>query len=65
MTLRSGKHGPIVNSENVCKGERQITLRFAAHNNLGQKGKLGLAVPCGKGSAGKGKHKGKTKGAGR
>jgi hypothetical protein len=63
MALRGGKHGPIVNSENVCTGERQISLRFLAHTDVGEKGKLGLTVPCGKGSKRHVKDKGK--GAGR
>lgn len=47
MTLRGGKHGPIQNSEDVCKATGKSTLRFLAHNDLGLKGHLGLEVPCG------------------
>ena len=58
MKLRGGKHGPIQNSENVCTATGKATLRFLAHNDLGEKGHLGLTVPCGKG-------KGKARGSGR
>jgi hypothetical protein len=57
MTLRGGKRGPIVNAESICAAERQITVRFLGHNNLGEKGKLGLGAPCQK--KGKGKRKGR------
>ena len=59
MTLKGGKHGTIQNSEDVCEGEKQMTLRFQAHNRLGLKGHLGLGAPCG------GKAKGKKGGRGR
>lgn len=62
LKLRGGKHGPIQNSEDVCKATGQSTLRFIAHNGLGLKGHEGLEVPCGGGH----KHKGKAKkGAGK
>jgi hypothetical protein len=48
MTLRGGEHGPIQNSEDVCKATGRSTLRFQAHNQLGVKGHLGLEVPCGR-----------------
>jgi hypothetical protein len=63
LKLRGGKHGPIQNSEDVCKATGQSTLRFQGHNNLGLKGHEGLEVPCGKGHGQKHKHKGKSKGA--
>ena len=59
MTLRGGRHGPIQNSEDVCVGTKQMTLRFSAHNRLGLKGHLGLGAPCGKA---KDKNKGKAGG---
>jgi hypothetical protein len=59
MTLRGGKHGTIQNSEDVCAATGQSTLRFSAHNRLGLKGHLGMEVPCGKGSKGKSKQKGR------
>jgi hypothetical protein len=64
LKLRGGKHGPIQNSENVCTSTGKSTLRFLAHNNLGEKGHLGLEVPCAKGHK-KGKGKNKGKGAGK
>jgi hypothetical protein len=62
LTLRGGKHGPIQNSEDVCTSTGRSTLRFLGHNDLGEKGHLGLTVPCGKGAKGAGKHRGKAKG---
>jgi hypothetical protein len=55
LKLRGGKHGPIQNSEDVCKATGESTLRFIGHNNLGLEGHEALEVPCG------GKHKGKGK----
>jgi hypothetical protein len=64
LKLRGGKHGPIQNSEDVCKATGVSTLRFIAHNGLGEKGHEALEVPCGGGHKGKGKGKAK-KGAGK
>ena len=52
LTFKAGKHGPIQNSEDVCAGKKQSTLRFTAHNRLGIKGMRGcrrLARRRGKG----------------
>jgi hypothetical protein len=61
MTLRGGKHGPIQNAEALCAKERQNLVRFSAHNQLGERGRLALGIPCkGKGKAtAKDKHGGK------
>ncbi len=63
LKLRGGKHGPIQNSEDVCKSTGESTLRFVGHNSLGLKGHEGLEVPCGGGHGHKHKGKGKLKGA--
>jgi hypothetical protein len=58
LKLRSGRHGPIQNSEDACSATGQNTIRFSAHNQLGLKGHLPLAAPCGRKSK---KQRGKTK----
>jgi hypothetical protein len=61
MKLRGGKHGPIQNSENVCTATGKSTLRFLGHNGLGERGHLGLVVPCGKGQGKQGAKGGKKR----
>jgi hypothetical protein len=60
MTLRGGKHGLLVNSEDTCAAPLYATTKFVGQNNLGVKFHPRLAVECGK-------HHGKhgKKGAGR
>ncbi len=48
MTLRGGKHGLLVNSENLCGAPRLGTAKFVGQNDLGVKFHPRLAVKCGK-----------------
>ncbi len=48
MTLRGGKHGLLVNSENTCAASQIATARFVGKNNLGLRFRPRLAVKCGK-----------------
>ncbi len=60
MTLRGGKRGLLVNSENICAAPRFATAKMVGKNNRGIKFHPRLAAKCGK----RGKHRAK-KGAGR
>jgi hypothetical protein len=57
MTLRGGKHGLLVNSENTCAAPQFGTAKFVGKNNLGVRFQPRLAVKCGKHH----KHRGKRK----
>jgi hypothetical protein len=49
LTLRSGKRGLLVNSENLCAGRHDATARSIGQNNRGVKQAVPLAVRCKKG----------------
>jgi hypothetical protein len=48
MTLRGGKHGLLVNSENLCEAPQLASAKFVGQNNLGVRLHPRLAVRCGK-----------------
>ncbi len=60
MTLRGGRHGLLVNAEDICAAPLYASARFVGKNNRGIKFHPQLTVKCGK----HGRHKAK-KGAGR
>jgi len=53
MTLRGGKKGLLVNSEDLCKATAPARARLIGKNNLGEKLSPRLAVKCAKGKRGK------------
>ncbi len=61
MTLNGGKHGLLVNSEDVCKSLRPANARFIGQNNLVAGLHPRLTAPCGakKGGRGHGRRGGK------
>jgi hypothetical protein len=48
LTLNGGKHGLLVNAENVCAHPRRALARFVAHDNTGQVTRPPLRADCGK-----------------
>jgi hypothetical protein len=46
MTLKGGKGGLLVNSENLCSGTRSADALFIGHNNLATKSRPKLEVNC-------------------
>jgi hypothetical protein len=68
MKLNGGKHGLLVNAENICAAPQLATARFVGQNRLGERLRPRLAVRCRKGRKGQGKRqhkKASKKGAGR
>jgi hypothetical protein len=64
MTLRGGKRGLLVNSENLCKATAPANARLVGKNNLGEKLRPRLAIKCGK-KGKRGSNSGGGKGAAR
>jgi hypothetical protein len=54
MKLFGGKHGLLVNADNLCAAPRRGLARFIAHNNRGVQWQPAIKSRCG---AGEGKHK--------
>ena len=47
MTLRGGRHGLLVNSENTCAAPQFASARILGQNNRGEKFRPRIAVQCG------------------
>jgi hypothetical protein len=46
MKLPGGKHGLLVNSQNVCATKGFAKTRFLGHNNLGAAPKTAVEAQC-------------------
>ncbi len=49
LTLNGGKHGLLVNSEDLCAGPQFASARFLGQNNIGRQWRPRLEVNCKKG----------------